>query len=110
MKELTLTIPGLFADHHVLRIRKALDIPGIEELYASSAWRQVWIRYDEDTLSEDAIEDMFHTLGYELDEKEPPLLVERIRAGRDPQWEKLAARVTKTNPADLKMSGEFRRY
>ncbi|MBN1264265.1 MAG: hypothetical protein JXA25_02145 [Anaerolineales bacterium] len=110
MKELTLSIPGLYADHHVLRIRRALDLPGVEELYASSAWHKLWIRFDEAKLSESTIEETIRAIGYGLDAKETPILVERIRAGRDPQWEKLAARVTKTNPSDLKMSGEFRRY
>jgi hypothetical protein len=29
---------------------------------------------------------------------------------KDPKWEEAGMRMTKTNQADLEMSGEFRRY
>jgi hypothetical protein len=39
-----------------------------------------------------------------------PILAESGDSFKDPGWEVLGARVTKTNQADLAMSGEFRKY
>ena len=47
MKTITYEIPNLFGDHHVIEIRRMLlEIEGVCEVYASSAFRVVEVTYD----------------------------------------------------------------
>lgn len=47
MKQVTFEMPMLYSDHHVVEVRKLLfEIPGVEEVYASSAFHVVEITYD----------------------------------------------------------------
>jgi copper chaperone CopZ len=111
MEQLTLEVPGMYADHHVLKVRAALaPLDGIEEAYASSAWKQVMISYDPERTDPATIQGALAEAGYPVDGNEPQVLVQRDSVRRDPRWNELAVRVTETNEADLKMSGEFRRY
>jgi copper chaperone CopZ len=111
MEQLTLEVPAMYADHHVLRLRAALaQLDGLEEVYASSAWKQLMISYDPGKVDPATIQRALADAGYPVEEAEPQVLVERDSVRRDPRWYELAVRVTKTNEADLKMSGEFRRY
>jgi copper chaperone CopZ len=111
MEKLVLTLPTLYADHHVLTLRQALlDIEGVTQVYASSAWKRAIITFDAEKTSADDLEKAAAQAGYPVGEAELPVLVEREIIGRDPQWEKFDLRVSKTNQADLEMSGEHRRY
>ena len=111
MEKATLDVPALWADHHVLRVRDALvPLAGVEEVYASSAWKQVLVKYDETKISRPAIENSLAEAGYPVDGDAMPVLVKAGVAQRDPQWEVLGARETVTNQTDLEMSGDFRRY
>jgi hypothetical protein len=47
VENLTLELPALYADHHVLEVRRILqEMPGISEVYASSAYQMVDVRFD----------------------------------------------------------------
>jgi copper chaperone CopZ len=47
MEKVTLNVPGLYGDHHVLAIRDILGkISGVEDVYASSAFKQVAVTFD----------------------------------------------------------------
>ena len=47
MKTVTYELPNLYGDHHVIEVRKILgEIAGVEDVYASSAFRMVEITYD----------------------------------------------------------------
>ena len=47
MKQVRYEMPMLYSDHHVIEVRKLLfEIPGVEEVYASSAFHVVEITYD----------------------------------------------------------------
>jgi len=111
MEKVVLDVPALWADHHVLRVRDAL-IPqeGVVNVYASSAWKQVLVQYDESKIDRAAIEKRLREAGYPVGEGEVPILVQPGDVNRDPQWAVLGARETMTNQADIEMSGEFRRY
>jgi copper chaperone CopZ len=64
-KTVTFDTPALFGDHHVLEIRRLLlDLPGVEDVYASSAFRVVDVTYDTDKTSEDAISTVLSSAGY----------------------------------------------
>lgn len=110
MTNLTLSAPALFADHHVLRVRKALlALEGVEDVCASSAWQAVIVSYDENRIEPTAIEKALIGAGYGPDET-TPVLAQGGAQFQDPSWEALSARVTETDESDLKMSGEFRKY
>jgi len=111
METLTLDLPSMYADHHVLRVRDALSaLKGVKDVYASSAWQQVMISYDPKALQAGEIEEALKSAGYPPGEGGPPILVEASAIKRDPQWQILDLRMTKTQHADIEMSGEFRRY
>ena len=110
MERLILSAPAMYADHHVLTVReKLLALAGIEEVYASSAWHTVIVSYDPEKLDQAKIETTMAEAGYGPD-RVTPILAEWGERFQDPAWEALGARVTQTNDADLRMSGEFRRY
>jgi hypothetical protein len=101
MAKVALEVPTLWADHHVLKVRDALvNLEGVNDVYASSAWKQVLVDYNSRKIK----------AGYPVGEGEVPVLVQPTDLRRDPQWEVLGSRMTETNQADLEMSGEFRRY
>jgi len=111
MEKVVLDVPTLWADHHVLKVREALvNLEGVEEVYASSAWKQVLVTYDKAKTDRAIIEKVLAEAGYPVGEGETPVLVRPTPLLRDPQWEVLGSRVTETNQADIEMSGEFRRY
>jgi hypothetical protein len=87
-----------------------VNLEGIEDVYASSAWRQVLVTYNGRKMKRATIEKALAEAGYPVGEGETPMLVRPTDIRRDPQWEVLGSRVTATNQADLEMSGEFRRY
>jgi copper chaperone CopZ len=109
MEKTVLTVPRLWADHHVLKVHEVLAaLDGIQDIYASSAWKKVVIKYDPDKLQEPAIVEALAGAGYDVDEA-MDLEGERLSTG-DPGWEELSVRVTRTNMRDLELSGDFRRY
>ncbi len=111
MDKVVLEVPALWADHHVLKVRDALTgLEGVNDVYASSAWKQVLVSYDSAKTDPAAIEQTLAEAGYPVGEGGPSMLVAPGKKRRDPRWEVLGARITQTNRADLEMSGEFRRY
>ena len=111
MEKIVLDVPLLWADHHVLKVRQALvNLPGVEDVYASSAWKKVLVTCDPAKTSRQAIEQALAAAGYPVGQGEVPVLVQPTRLQRDPQWGTMNYRVTQTNQADVTMSGEFRRY
>ena len=110
MERLILNAPAMYADHHVLTVReKLLALGGIEEVYASSAWQTVMVSYDPERVDQAQIETTMTEAGYGP-ESTTPILAEWGERFQDPAWQVTGARVTQTNEADLRMSGEFRRY
>jgi len=111
MEKVVLDVPTLWADHHVLKARDALvNLEGVQDVYASSAWKQVLVTYEDGKADIAAFEKALADAGYPVGEGEMPVLVQPAERRRDPQWEKLGFRTTKTSRVDLEMSGEFRKY
>jgi copper chaperone CopZ len=111
MEKVVLEVPTLWADHHVLKVRDALaNLEGVDDMYVSSAWKQVLVSYDAAKTTPAAIEKALADAGYPVGEGELPVLALPGTRLRDPQWAVLGLRMTETNQADLEMSGEFRRY
>ena len=102
MEKAVLSVPAMWADHHVLKVRDALvPLAGVDEVYASAAWKQVLVTYDPKKVKPAALEKALADAGYPVGEGAPPVLVQHNEMGRDPQWESLDTRVTVTNEADL---------
>ena len=74
MKTITIDLPAMFGDHHVLQVRNLLlEIPGVAEVYASSAFRVVEVQYYEEKVGEEEIRSKLDEYGY-LDDI--PMMVE----------------------------------
>lgn len=57
--------PMMYGDHHVVEVRNLLTtLPGIDNIYASSAFRFIEIHYDETQLNEDRIKERLESAGY----------------------------------------------
>jgi copper chaperone CopZ len=64
-KFVTFETPALFGDHHVIEVRRLLlALPGVEDVYASSAFRVVSVTFDLDKTSEETISKMLSDAGY----------------------------------------------
>ena len=110
MEKTVLHVPKMYADHHVKAVRDALlQLDGVEEVLASSAFKRVVVGYDSALLEPSAIEEALRAAGYGPGEDweipSPPEGKEDESA-----WFKTIGRVTETNVLDLQMSGDFRKY
>lgn len=111
MEKLILDLPEMYADHHVLRVRETLlALDGVEEVFASSAWKQIMVSFEPDKITQEEMKNVLSEAGYGGEDGQTPILVVADAIKRDPQWEAVGSRTTRTNPADNKLSGEFRRY
>ncbi|MCB0255406.1 MAG: MerR family DNA-binding transcriptional regulator [Anaerolineae bacterium] len=112
MEELVLGVPAMWADHHVLAVRSTLLVlDGIDDVQASSAFKTVRVTFDANRISSQIIVMALLDAGYApagFDGSEVTVPVSNGKA--DPGWTVLATRAIQTNPADMAMSGEFRKY
>jgi copper chaperone CopZ len=103
-------VPKMYADHHVKAVRETLlQLDGVEDVLASSAFKRVVVGYDSARLEPGAIEEALRAAGYGPGEDwkipSPPEGKED-----DSTWFKMIRRITETNVLDLQMSGDFRKY
>lgn len=65
MQTSTFNTPALFGDHHVTEVRRLLfEVPGVTDVYASSAFRAVQITFDEAQTSHEALARALDAAGY----------------------------------------------
>ena len=65
MENLTLELPAMFGDHHVIEVRRILlELPGMENIYASSSFRLVEVSFDPDKVSSEEIKTRLEAAGY----------------------------------------------
>ena len=65
MEELTLDLPAMYGDHHVSEVRRILlEMPGVEDVYASSCFQVVQVKYDSARIDADAITARLGKAGY----------------------------------------------
>ena len=58
-------VPGMYADHHVVEVRRILfEVPGVEAINASAAFHVVEIEYDPEKASEDVLGRTLGQAGY----------------------------------------------
>ena len=110
MKQTVVNVPAMWADHHVLLVRKALlDLKGVDEVQASSARRSVLVKFDEKATSLEAIQQALTAAGYSPGEAQP--LREFPKRHEDGSaWYLVLDRKTTTERKDREMAGDFRRY
>jgi len=111
MEKTVFNVPAMYADHHVTKVRQTLlALRGVEDVYASAAFKQVLVTHDPATLSADAIAQALAAAGYPVGDGQPGALVSFAHHQKDLAWDALAVRETTTSLVDLQMSGEFRKY
>jgi copper chaperone CopZ len=65
METITIDLPTMYGDHHVAEVRRILlAMPGVEEVYASSAFRVVRVRIDPAKVSEADLRAKLSGAGY----------------------------------------------
>ena len=65
MEKLTLDLPAMYGDHHVVEVRRILlELPGIEDVYASSSFHVAEISYDPEKLDLETITAELDKAGY----------------------------------------------
>lgn len=65
METITIDLPKLYGDHHVTEVRSMLlALPGVEDVYASSAFRVVRARVDLAKVSEADLRAKLEAAGY----------------------------------------------
>jgi copper chaperone CopZ len=109
MEKTTLSVPTMFADHHVINVKRLLSpLSGVENVIASSAFKQVEIEFDPAKTPQETLVKVLTEAGYAPGTEE---VIERSPAHTpDPAWQNLGVRAVTTNPVDLQLSGEFRKY
>jgi len=105
MASVTVSVPTMFADHHVMKVRDVLfSIQGVEDVFASSAWHAVIVSYNPDKTEAAAINKALTDAGYTPDKPTPVLATAVGHQFKDPSWDAITPRVTQTNETDIKMS------
>ncbi len=65
MQTMTLEAPALYGDHHVSEVRRILlELPGVQDVYASSAFRVIEVTYEADKVKPEAIHECLEAAGY----------------------------------------------
>ncbi|HSF79740.1 MAG TPA: heavy-metal-associated domain-containing protein [Anaerolineales bacterium] len=65
MERYTLDLPAMYGDHHVLEVRRLLlEMPGVEDVYASSSFHYAEVLYDPSKVHPDEITTRLEQAGY----------------------------------------------
>jgi len=105
MEKMQCNVPELWADHHVLKVRSALEAlaPHVSHVVASSAFRIVAMEYDPQAITPAAIQAALAQAGYAV--ASGPATVNPVpqqTRRTDPAWERLGFRASQTDARDAK--------
>jgi copper chaperone CopZ len=65
MQTVTYETPVLYGDHHVLEVRRILSsLPGVKEIYASSAFHIIQVKFDQKKINDLEIAKRLDEAGY----------------------------------------------
>jgi copper chaperone CopZ len=65
MEKTTIELPSMYGDHHVIEVRRILfEIPGVEEVIASSGFQVVEVEYDPEKTDAPEINTKLEEAGY----------------------------------------------
>ena len=102
MENVLFDVSTMYADHHVIAVRQALlAVSGVEDVWASSAWKQVEVSHDPSTISPDGVSQALEQAGYAVKNGDLPKSPSALPNAKDPAWHELGVRSTKTHAADL---------
>jgi hypothetical protein len=126
MEHLSLAVPGVWADHHVLAVLDLLrGEQGVTDGAASALDGTLTLRYDPKQTDPARIIALLESAGYSVGEataeaaEAPGAVAPEAAADAQDEGDAPAAaasgwasglRVTTTDPADLSMSGDHRKY
>jgi hypothetical protein len=107
MEQLALIVPGMWADHHVIAVRGLFhDAEDVQIIGASALDATLRLEYDPAKTDPQKIAAQLEQAGSPTgdapDADAPPT--------DKPAWATAGVRVTTTDPADLTMSGDHRKY
>ena len=107
MEELTLAVPDMWADHHVLAVRELLlQDTGVAQVVASARDMVVYVTYDPSLTNAEQLGARLADAGYAPGER----AAQEAPPTNKPAWATAGIRVTATDPIDLVMSGDHRKY
>ncbi len=110
MEDLSLAVPGLWADHHVLAVLELLrGQQGISAVAASARDGVVRVRFDPQQTDAPRIAARLREGGYDTSAAAAATSAAGEAAASAPGWA-AGLRVTTTDPVDLSMSGDHRKY
>jgi hypothetical protein len=105
MEKVQFGVPRLWADHHTLKVREVLtQMAGVQDVVASSAFRMVAMSYDPAVTSPEAIAASLALAGYPVVEDGKGVVTQPVPVAdgrKDPAWDRLGFRVTRTDPRDV---------
>jgi copper chaperone CopZ len=65
METLMLDVPTMFGDHHVVEVRRILlEMPGVQDVYASSSFQVVEVTFDPKKVGAEAVREALDQAGY----------------------------------------------
>jgi copper chaperone CopZ len=65
MEVVQILVPAMYADHHVLEVRRILlELPGVTDVYASSSFQSVKVTYNPEQINKKEITAKLETAGY----------------------------------------------
>lgn len=65
MEKKSYDLPAMYADHHVVEVRRILlEMPGVDDVYASSAFQVAEVTFDPDVVKEPVIAGKLEEAGY----------------------------------------------
>jgi copper chaperone CopZ len=80
-EKFSLELPAMYADHHVLEVRRILlETPGVSDVYASSAFHVVEATYDPEKASSEQFKAKLAEAGY-LGDMDIPVETGAVRQG-----------------------------
>lgn len=83
METFSLDLPAMFGDHHVIEVRRLLlEMPGVEDVYASSCFHALEVSFDPAKLDGDTIKAKLNQAGY-IEKMETPVEAGVATYGRD---------------------------
>ena len=110
MERVSLAVPKMYADHHVLAVREILSqVAGIEEVAASAAFKRVIVSFDPAVTSNEVVQEALSQAGYGPDDRIDSFALTASKNDGS-FWHTHRPRETQTNLMDLEMSGDFRKY
>lgn len=96
MEQVTFETPGMYGDHHTLAVQKALaQLPGIVEVLASAASREVQVTFDSTRIDPARIGAALATAGYPSENGHAAALASD-KHQKDPAWAQTSLRMTQT--------------